>query len=165
MIFSETVQIHLQGNPALRFLEIRQAPESDLPFVEFQLLGFHQPEIFIQDDRPETLAVIEQIQTTGQADQFSATFNLPAQASFYAAQENRPAILTLSQTEEIFPQLVLWLASEIDDEIPAYEYLYRHASRVAPGRFAFLALFQHVSNSEAPIPFQGEIDTQIELSC
>lgn len=165
MIFSEFAHLHLQGDPAIRFLEIQQSPQNGLLFVEFQLLGFQQPEIFVQDYRPETLSAIERIQNTGQAGIFAEVFNLPAQVNLFAARGNLPAILTLFPSEQFDPQFTLWIASEIGDEIPVYEYSYRHVSPIAPNRFAFLALFEHYPEQPNPIPFPGEIDTQIEMFC
>jgi hypothetical protein len=128
------VNVYLYGEKALMFLE------GNTVIPTFQVNGFSDPSIFIEDNRQGIPQAVEAYFSTRSPEEFYPLFNRPATAIINQC-ENGNIIIQLTDAEDEEITDYLWIAVGITDEIPAYDYLLWKIVSQDSGKYAIFAIF------------------------
>lgn len=139
VIFAGPAHIEIQGPQVLTLIGI----ESEK--AEYQVVGFKET-VRIIDRRVKGLAAIRSIKQPGGLDRFAIQFNAPARITV-VKKSSKDITIELDETRSVSPKHILWIAIGIQDAIPVYHYVFDCLAALDDKRFAFLALFRGVPES------------------
>ncbi|MGC9400212.1 MAG: hypothetical protein ACP5HM_13905 [Anaerolineae bacterium] len=135
LLFSGPAHVEIQGERVVRL----HSREGDS--VVFELIGFENPPIKIEDYRPATLRALQEILVGGDVQAFAPRFNVPAYLEIERPPNSKEIRVTLYPTGVDNPPSRLWIAVGIGPTLPVYEYLICHAEPLGDQRFALFALY------------------------
>jgi hypothetical protein len=132
-IFSGTVKLEVQGESALSLLK------SDSEMNLYQLNGFDNPSILIEDYRKECKIPLESFFKNSNPSEFLSIFNSICDVDLLNADDKVRIILHSSTNNS--SELIMWSAIGIGDLIPAYDYIFWQIDPIENGLFAFWGVF------------------------
>jgi hypothetical protein len=152
--FNGSAHVELQGERALTYLSREQN------YAEYQVNGFDEPAILLRDYRPDGLAALDEILTTGKLETFAPKFNSPAQV-LIQDQDSGDVLIELFETSVPDPDYRLWIAIGIRDHIPVYDYVLDFLVPWEDDNFAFLALYRRHTHHQGELVFSAALSVAI----
>ena len=134
-IFSGTAQVEIQGQRALRFIELTGDE------AKFEIIGLSEPKIQVIDRRPAVRKSMAEILKTGKVEELIQYFNAPAYVTIYNSK-NYKMTINLEKTRAKKPRHMLWVAIGIEDNIPCYSFLNLQIERYDDHKYALFSLYK-----------------------
>jgi hypothetical protein len=134
LIFSDVVQVNIQGARVLRFLECYEN------YVEYEIIGF-RGSVVLRDYRQIGLNAIHSVLTTGSITQFATKFNNQAYATLYEPSDGLSLLIELRDSDESTVPHQLWIAIGLKPEIPVLDYELGFIMQIDEDSYALIALF------------------------
>jgi len=148
-IFSGVAHIELQGDRALRLIDVYQ------DHADFEVIGFDEPRITLRDHRRVSLDALAKVLKAENVHLLALKLNTPAQANVQL-QNSGDIAIELHETQAQDPAHRLWVAIGIQDRIPVYDYVFRQIAPLGDGRFAFLGLYRRNGQQERALSTLSE---------
>lgn len=137
IFFEGPALITLEGNAVFSLV----ARERDRAI--FQVIGFDK-EVLIRviDYRIEGLNAIDFVIQNEDDSRFAKHFCHPAQV--HIAEENTEITISLFDLNlAIYPELMLWITTGIEEPIPDYEYSFLRITQMTEATFGLVAVFNY----------------------
>lgn len=136
-IFIETpVFIEIEGNEVLRFIE------KDEHCVRYGIVGFPDEQVKLLDYRTKGLEAIDKVLSTERLEQFPEDFCFPSSMRLlHQGQETLIELFNLQSVAE--PELMLWIATNLEEPIPDYKYQFFRVEPMADSSYSFISLFNY----------------------
>jgi len=138
-LFSGTVNVYLNGEKALQFLGTSNDHQN------FQINGFVDKEMVIEDHRVGIREAVETYFSTRVPEDFYSMFNRLASLNVIQKEDGKIKII-LNDPTEIFSSNYLWIAVGIGPEIPAYDFLMWKIAPISKEEFAIFSIFTDLSS-------------------
>ncbi len=136
--FDAPALITLEGNVAFRFVHKEQERATYL------VAGFESGDklVHVIDYRQAGLHAIDCVIETGNDALFAKEFSAPAWVTI-TESENGVEIKLLDLDSDIDPELMLWIATGIEEPIPDYEYLFLLIEPFWENSYSLVSIFNY----------------------
>ncbi|GEM_PF-1032365 len=148
-IFSNSSQVQIQGDAVLRIIE------AGVDKAIYELVGFEHYPVRIEDTRPFGVAALADYMEDHQAAAFAPKFNHPAQVTISKGPGSQ-MLIQLSETENENPDYMLWIAIGMQEEPPAYSFVFCENIPYQDNRTALLSLYERPKVTQ-PVFSQGTV--------
>lgn len=143
-IFSGPSHIEIQGDEVLRFISVNSRA------AIYELVGFEHCPVIIEDYRTFGLDAIKTLLDDERLYDFAPKFNKPSQVLI--TEDNKGKVLIqLSETEQINPAYMLWIAIGLQSPPPEYSYIYQEIVPYQVNKNALLCIYKRPYRKATPI--------------
>lgn len=133
--FAGPSHVEIQGDQVLSFISVNDQ------VAVYQLLGFEENPVIIQDYRDFGLNAINTLIKDGRLDDFAPKFNKPSYVSITESADSI-LIINLHETADLNPPYMLWIAIGMEEEPPNYSYVFREIVPFQQNKLAILSLYK-----------------------
>ena len=134
ILFSGSSHVQIQGDKVLR------VKSSDLDKALYELVGFENYPILIEDMRVGGLAALTDFFANNQPLEFAPKFNHPALVTIIKGKGMQITI-RLNDTDEKNPDYMLWIAIGMQKKLPNYSFVLCKNIPYKQGQTALLSLY------------------------
>lgn len=150
-IFSGTVQVSIQGDRVLRFVDFTGNQ------AKYEVIGFENSPVLIIDSRAKGLLAIQELIETEELHAFAPRFNHQAMVQI-TKDDTGNTLIELSDTEDV-PTCVLWIAIGLGSSMPVYDYVYEELVPLTEDdQYALIAVYQ-IPSSNRPALSSRELSS------
>lgn len=135
VLFSYPSHVQIQGEEVLRFVS------ADTQVATYELVGFENFPIIIEDYRSFGLDAIHTLLQDGQLYDFAPRFNQPSHV-LILQEEDGLVRVELTETEFRNPPYMLWIAIGLTEDIPNYQYKLCEAQPCGDDEQALFAVYK-----------------------
>jgi len=134
-LFSNSSHVQIQGDAVLMIMEEKE------DFARYHLIGFEHYPVIIEDRRPLGLAALADYRRDGLPCAFAPKFNHPAHI-IITSGPGSSILIELLETENKNPDYMLWIAIGMQEEPPAYSFVFCENIPYQDNRTALLSLYE-----------------------
>lgn len=110
--------------------------------VRYGIVGFNEEPINLVDHRQKGLEAIDVVLKDNRVEKFPMNFCFPAQLRI--SQMDSEILIELFDLQDDFePELMLWIATDLEEPIPDYKYFFFRIKRLIGSYYSFVSLFNY----------------------
>jgi hypothetical protein len=143
-IFSGYSHVEIQGDEVLRFISVNSH------VAIYEIVGFEHIPVIMEDHRSFGLDAINTLLDDERLYDFAPKFNKPSQVLITEGDRGE-ILIRLTETQEINPAYMLWIAIGMQDPPPEYSYVYQEIVPYQTNKKALLSVYKRPYRKAAPI--------------
>jgi hypothetical protein len=151
ILFEIPAFIELEGLEVLTFITKGEN------YAQYNVIGFTENELKLVDYRQKGLEAIEKVLISKRVESFPENFCFPALVRILQIEQE--ILIELFDPEDNFkPEMMLWIATELQEPIPDYEYSFFKIKPRSAFSYTIVSLFNYYRFQAY---FEGTIDQTV----